>query len=271
MSALSANLLFIGASDIGSVLSMISIDVIENLVLAIRVVYNVQRYKNLVLQTSNLQVEKDQIEHERRFREIEMRIKFMEKNMAEPIYSPLEKPRSIDTGIEADDKNEEEEDIEETEEKITVLKGEALVRMNRSLHLILQFFASEGSEIMSSLWALIMIPCIYASQNKMYFYTFDVLDKENFEIAILFCLADLILETATFTAMVVLIRITTGINVFKVLFAFVKFKRMFWGSLFILCCITIASFSFFVKHYGVDPEFKWEEFEGVSGAIATAT
>ncbi|GMH90993.1 hypothetical protein TrST_g6867 [Triparma strigata] len=250
VSAMSASFLFLGSIEITSVLPMISIDIIENLVLSIRVIYNIQKYKDLKFKASKSSVYN---EHQQKIRTMEIKIELLEKQMCEPVYTPI--VLQSDTDIEADD----DEDVEYAE-KVELLEGEALVCMNQALRLLLNFLASEGSEIMSSFWALVMIPCFNMSQNKKFMYTFDVLSKANFEKAILFCVVDLVLEMLTFISMAIIIRITCDINVFRVLFGFARLRKIHRPMLAICCCITIAAFSFFMKHYGIDPRFKWDEF-----------
>ena len=101
----------------------------------------------------------------------------------------------------------EEAKEEEGRKKAEFLEGEALVTMNSSLRFTLQFFTSEASEILSSLWALMMIPLLYVSQNKKRMYSFEDMDKEHFQKAFMFCFVDLALETVTYVSMVIFVMV----------------------------------------------------------------
>ncbi|GMI17675.1 hypothetical protein TrLO_g10550 [Triparma laevis f. longispina] len=84
-------------------------------------------------------------------------------------------------------------------------------------------------------------------------YSFEDMDKECFQKAFVFCFVDLALETVTYVSMVIFVML-------KVFFAFFKYQKLYWTTLATGCCIAVASFSFFMKHYGIDPLFKWNEF-----------
>ena len=50
------------------------------------------------------------------------------------------------------------------------------------------------------------------------------------------------------------------IEVFGVGITYLNRKNLFLPIISISCTITIASFTFFLKHFGMDPNFEWSEY-----------
>jgi hypothetical protein len=145
--------------------------------------------------------------------------------------------------------------------------GEEQLHLHRACRLLLNFMASEMSEMICSGWAMIMLPVLYYSPNKTYFYTTDELDDAGFKQALTFSAVDFVLEAATFAAMLLVFSLHANINVAAVGVEYVRTKNLFLPILSYGLLVTIVSFAFFFRHNGMDPEFEWDEFEG----NATAT
>jgi len=71
--ALSGNFLFLSASDVSSVLTMISVDVIENLILALRVAFMVQ-------ESRSKSVEREMERKDKRIEALEQNLEWLDKN-----------------------------------------------------------------------------------------------------------------------------------------------------------------------------------------------
>jgi hypothetical protein len=145
--------------------------------------------------------------------------------------------------------------------------GEEQLHLHRACRLLLNFMASEMSEMISSAWCMIMLPLLYYSPSKKYFYTIDELDDAGFKQALTFSSVDFVLEAATFAAMLLVFSLHVNINVAAVGVEYVRTKNLFLPILSLGVVVTTTSFVFFMKHAGMDPEFKWDEFKG----NATAT
>ena len=145
--------------------------------------------------------------------------------------------------------------------------GEEQLHLHRACRLLLNFMASEMSEMVSSAWCMIMLPMLYYSPHKKYMYTIDELDDAGFKQALTFSAVDFVLEAATFAAMLLVFSLHANINVAAVGVEYVRTKNLFLPILGIGVTVMFMSFAFFLKHNGMDPEFKWDEFKG----NATAT
>ncbi|GMH86690.1 hypothetical protein TrVE_jg11902 [Triparma verrucosa] len=140
--------------------------------------------------------------------------------------------------------------------------GEEQLHLHRACRLLLNFMASEMSEMICSVWCMIMLPILYYSSNKKYFYTIDELDDAGFKQALTFSAVDIVLEAATFAFMLVVFALHANIFVAAVGVEYVHRKDLFLSIFGMGVVVTAVSFAFFVKHYGVDPEFKLEKFQG---------
>jgi hypothetical protein len=140
--------------------------------------------------------------------------------------------------------------------------GEEQLHLHRACRLLLNFMASEMSEMISSAWCMIMLPLLYYSPSKKYFYTIDELDDAGFKQALTFSAVDFVLEAATFAAMLLVFSLHANINVAAVGVEYVRTKNLFLPILSFGMVVTLVSFCFFLKHTGMDPEFKWDEFKG---------
>jgi len=65
------------------------------------------------------------------------------------------------------------------------------------------------------------------------------------------------------------VMLQANIKVYGVGVQYLTDKRLFTPVFTIAFTITIVSFVFFIKHYGVDPEFKFDEFTAESTSLTT--
>ncbi|GMI22771.1 hypothetical protein TeGR_g641 [Tetraparma gracilis] len=262
VSAMCGNFLFISASGISSVFSMISVDVMENLFLALRLVFQIQRSRNAT--QARLMREKDA-----KLADIEARQAATEARQA-ATEARLARLENVEVELPVEDgdiagalESQRLLDVDGCEAAI----GEEQLHLHRACRLLLNFMASEMSEMVSSAWCMIMLPMLYYSPHKKYFYTIDELDDAGFKQALTFSAVDFVLEAATFAAMLLVFSLHANINVAAVGVEYVRTKNLFLPILSFGIVVTCVSFAFFQKHNGMDPEFKWDEFEG----NATAT
>ncbi|GMI41159.1 hypothetical protein TrCOL_g2730 [Triparma columacea] len=246
--AMSGNFLFISASNISSVFTMISVDVVENLFLALRLVFKIQRSRNAT--------------QERLTREKDTKLAKIEARLARLENVVVEVPDSEDA-----EASESQRLLDNDDDSREAAIGEEQLHLHRSCRLLLNFMASEMSEMICSGWCMIILPILYYSSNKKYFYTIDELDDAGFKQALTFSAVDFVLEAVTFAAMLVVFALQANINVTAVGVEYVRRKDLFLPILGTGVTITFGSFAFFVKHNGVDPEFKWDQFQGNATAL----
>jgi len=100
-------------------------------------------------------------------------------------------------------------------------------------------------------------------------YTIDEFDDEDFKRSLWISTIDFGLEFATFAVMLLVFSLHANINVYGVGVQHLTVKRLFAPVLTVALTITICSFGFFLKHNGVVPEFKIDEFTAESTSLAT--
>jgi len=119
---------------------------------------------------------------------------------------------------------------------------------------------------------MLLIPAFFRSGNKQYMYTVEGMDEAGFKQAMTFCAVDFSLEVATFLAMTVFIKVNAELDILRILVCYFDHKQVFWQTLWISCCVTIASFAFFMMLYGLDPSFSFDAFDDEGGnANSTVT
>jgi hypothetical protein len=305
--AMCGNWLFLSASGASSVLTMISVDVVENLSIALRVVYMVQTSRNDTNERLGRnngkrldRIERDGRESKRVNREalrkirlenykLRKRVSYLEASLLEleegharddhdefnsderEVDGGRTKPDYGDYGDNGDGDVKKkagtiQEPVQETEEeeswrvKMNQIGSEKLM-IHRAVRLLLAFLASETSEIVSSGWCLIMIPIFYNSPNKGYFYTIDNFTYDDFKKAMSFSALDFALELITFTFMIIIFQFQCGIRVFHIGTNYVDAKKLLLPMISVGVLVTLVSFAFFLKHLGVDPLFKFDEYQ----------
>ena len=117
---------------------------------------------------------------------------------------------------------------------------------------------------------MLLIPAFFRSGNKQYMYTVERMDEAGFKQAMTFCAVDFALEVATFLAMTVFIKVNAELDILRILVCYFEHKQVFWPTLWISCCVAIASFAFFMMHYGLDPSFGFDAFDDVGGNANSA-
>jgi len=258
VSAMAGNFLFLSTSSFWVVFVMIAMDVCENLMLGMRVVYFVFKSRRLApedrvtgaggikrsAQHSVVQV----IESDTCFGRME---RFFVR-----LFELLDFKRDKEVPVELMD------DFDRT--------GQMNICLARAARLLLGFVASETSEMVTSCWSMIMLPLFYYGPNRAYMYTLDVFDDDAFYYAVLYSFTDFLLELITFSIMIYVFSSKLRINVKGVLTSYLDKKKLFLPVLAIGITITIASFTFFLKHFGMDPTFKWTEYQDIGGNMSVA-
>ena len=257
--AMSSNFLFLFASDVSSVFTMIS-DVVENLVIALRVVFMVQASRNANVDRDNKKKDDDISDLKQHLRRLDKNAGLLHKNsgVLRARVARLEMEEAIE-GV----------DLElEIELLLAPANGDG-VASGRAMRLLLAFLASEMSEMLCSAWCMIMLLILYYGPNKQWMYTIDEFDDEDFKRSLWFSTIDFGLEFATFAVMLLVFSLHANINVYGVGFQYLTDKGLFAPVMAIAFTITFTSFAFFVKHYGVDPGFMFDEFTAESTSLVT--
>jgi hypothetical protein len=270
--AMCGNFLFISASNISSVFTMISVDVVENLFLALRLVFKIQRSRNAtqerLTREKDAKLAKIEARLEREVGHVKARLErevgHVKARLARLENVVVEVP---DADTEDTEASESQRLLDNDDDGREAAIGEEQLHLHRACRLLLNFMASEMSEMICSGWCMIMLPILYYSSNKKYFYTIDELDDAGFKQALIFSAVDFVLEAVTFAAMLVVFALQANINVIAVGVEYVRRKDLFLPILGMGVCFTIATFSFSVKHFGMDPEFKWDQFQGNATAL----
>ncbi|GMI27202.1 hypothetical protein TrCOL_g9466 [Triparma columacea] len=270
--AMCGNFLFISASNISSVFTMISVDVVENLFLALRLVFKIQRSRNAtqerLTREKDAKLAKIEARLEREVGHVKARLErevgHVKARLARLENVVVEVP---DADTEDTEASESQRLLDNDDDGREAAIGEEQLHLHRACRLLLNFMASEMSEMICSGWCMIMLPILYYSSNKKYFYTIDELDDAGFKQALIFSAVDFVLEAVTFAAMLVVFALQANINVIAVGVEYVRRKDLFLPILGMGVALTIATFAFFVKHFGMDPEFKWDQFQRNATAL----
>lgn len=244
IAACAANLLFLSAGDAMSVLFMIGIDIIENMTLALRVLYRVHRYRA--------------VEHELRLQRLERQgsTAAAERRAIQRDFEELRLSfRSVHVVTDCGKKNSDDKHIED---KVVLVEEPHISSKNNMLlssavRILLGFVASETSEILSSLWMCIITLLLYFGSNKAFFFTFRDMDDALLYRALLFSGIDAALELLTFIGLSVFLHISADLSVLSVGHAYAQ-KLGLYPTVFIVgVSINFLAVCFFSVHFGVDP------------------
>jgi hypothetical protein len=266
VAAMCGNLLFLSASNVYSVFSMIAVDVIENISLAIRVILLVQKSHDIGL--------------DRKFAQKEEEMRVVKEELR-----GLRDVKSVAIDIVHNWKDRDAIiDISALEESSTLLLegggdvttdaeegGAEALLMHRAMRLLLSFLASEISEIATSLWAMILLPTLYYCSNKQWMYTIDEFTHDDFVKALAYSALDGFLEAVTFVSMLVFVQVTGKLDVFSVGIVYAKRMQIRLPALTASVTIVLATAAFFLKHNGVDPLFDFDVSKFAAAANATNT
>ncbi|GMH90978.1 hypothetical protein TrST_g6864 [Triparma strigata] len=242
VAAMAGNFLFLSTSHWSVVFIMIAVDMTENLVIGLRVVY-------LVLKSRSIAPEEATGEgHEFGVLKAVQASRFLLRmeTILFTVFEFLEPNKHKQVPVELMD------DIDRY--------GQMNIYLARATRLLLSFVASEMSEMVTSCWCIIMLPFYYLGPNKPYMYTIDEFNTESYRNSINYSLTDFALELITCLSMVLIFSKLLRIEVFGVGITYLNRKKLFLPIISISCTITIASFTFFLKHFGMDPNFEWSEY-----------
>jgi hypothetical protein len=262
LAGLSGNFLFLSAAEPESVLSMIFVDVIENMSLAIRVIFRINTYQKAEEKRERAQAV---AKMEAMASTIErLKIVVFENREAAHIAGATDK---ISNGTAVDGAGEETLPLLDE-----AVPDNNAVLLHKAVRLILSFVASETGEILSSFWSMVMLPFLYYGHNKLWFYVIRDMDDAAFWKAFQFSMLDAGLELLSFVILGVFISLTTGLKLLPVGLAYVRNRELHVTILMGSISLPLLAFSFFVVHYGVDPTFQFDyDSESAPLAFANAT
>jgi hypothetical protein len=258
--AMCGSLLFLSASEVDSVLAMISVDLCENMVLAIRVMFLIHEYDkiegerkltNLETKVATVTVEMETVKLEMAAMKMKFQAQLRHRRCSsiteETPHSPLDCQDT--TGNSA-----EEALLLEPEPPL----DDNAIRLHRAVGLLLAFVASEASEIVASTWVMIVTSFIYYGINKQYFYVIKDMDNDAFWKAFSFSALDASLELFAFVVLAVFLQLRTGLAVLPVGLSYIRNKGLHISVVLVSTVIIAVALAFFVIHNGVDPTFKFE-------------
>ena len=107
-----------------------------------------------------------------------------------------------------------------------------------------------------------MLPILYRSKNRKYFYTIEGFDQEQVEKALSYSAIDFALESVTFVTMLIMLHLTAEIRVMPVFVGYVKKRGTFEAAIAVTFPIMVGSFTFFIKHFGCDPTLQFDNLTG---------
>ena len=257
ISAMSANFLFISANSIASVLPMIFVDVIENLFMGMRILYFRMKARTNRIKMQQVKEKKGRVEISKAIDGLRRRLAKLENsgrtgegdnNEVDVKVQSIIDTITTDEGFETDSVGDSEDDGEEGgrgAERVLFYKKKAL-------RLILSLLASEYSEIITSCFALIMLPMLYYSDNRANFFTLDTMSENRLQQSLLYSFVDLLCEATSSFLIMAALTINLEWNVFEIGIGYLGDKRGMGKSIF-LTCVTICgcSFAFFLKIGGV--------------------
>jgi hypothetical protein len=263
---MSANFLFLSAAEADSVLAMISIDLLENMSMAIKVILLVNGHQKTVEEQERAKM-LAMIVHQG------LTIKQHEKTLARQSVMMMRQIARQEIHAHENRKHEGADGSVAVEEEAV---GEAVplmdevdatpeydaaigaVLLHKAVRMILSFAASECAEVAASAWSMIMLWFLYYGFNKQYFYVIQDMDDEAFGKAFRFCMLDAGMQLLGFAALGVYLRINTGLRVLEVALAYVRNQQLHRSILFLSMTISITAFGFFVVHAGIDPTLQFQ-------------
>jgi hypothetical protein len=270
LAGMSGNFLFLSASEPESVLSMIFVDVIENMSLAIQVIFLINAYQKAEEERERAQtVAQSAAKMEAMAALMEAmasRIEKLETREAADVTGVMEQ---VSYGAAVDGPDDETAPLVDD---TAAAPGENVVLLHKAVRLILSFVASESAEIVSSFWSMFMLPLLYFGRNKAWFYVIRDMDDEGFWKGFKFSVLDAGLELLSFVVLGVFISLHTDLKLLPVGLAYVRNRELHVAILMGSIGIPIVAFAFFIVHYGVDPTFQFDyDGEGAPLTFNNAT
>ena len=86
-----------------------------------------------------------------------------------------------------------------------------------------------------------------------------------------FSAIDLGLELFTFLAMLAVFLLLTSLNVYGIGVSYFHTKKLFFPALMLGIGVSILPIAFLLKHLGMDPLMKWDEFQEYHGSEGNGT
>eukprot|EP00619_Florenciella_sp_RCC1007_P002874 CAMPEP_0205917960 /NCGR_PEP_ID=MMETSP1325-20131115/9494_1 /ASSEMBLY_ACC=CAM_ASM_000708 /TAXON_ID=236786 /ORGANISM="Florenciella sp., Strain RCC1007" /LENGTH=289 /DNA_ID=CAMNT_0053285439 /DNA_START=75 /DNA_END=944 /DNA_ORIENTATION=+ len=246
---------------------MILIDMCENMALAVRVVFKVSRYRRISAETRQKR-NMDQVLMQNRVlsrqleelgsaqKELERRISRMERGAVADTGGTVTKRGSIskpegeekaDRGLQCGEETAGQQELEEEDQ------SQIEVDLATAVRTLLTLVASEASEIVASLWVVIMTTIVYHSPNKRHFFVFCEMTPGQLDQALMFSGLDALLELVTFTGMSVFLALSVELQVLPVALCYLRKMHMFADILFVSLCLTGVAVGFLNYFNGLNP------------------
>ncbi|GMI17107.1 hypothetical protein TrLO_g13512 [Triparma laevis f. longispina] len=268
VSGVASSFLFFSCADASSIFTLISVDMLENMSLALKVVGLVQKSSDEALkreggardrqiaelEQEQMHLKRQQERQGRKFSWLHKRVKRLEgeENVSD---------NAGDVSMENDNEGNSETTLlkNENEDKPYLIGKENLL-LSRAARRLLAFFASEFSEMVSACWALILLPFIYLGPNKSFLYTIEDMDDDAFKQAMLFSGIDFAMELITFLVMLLIFHLHLKIHVLTMGIVNLNEKKFLLPLLALCFMVMFGGGCFLIKHFGMDPTFKFDEF-----------
>jgi len=268
VSASCGNLLFLSASDVTSVITMILFDICENMTIAVRVVFKVSRYRRIsaeMKQAHNmdqalmqnralwLQLEELGTAH----KVLERRISGLERGVVTKEGGTVTRRGSV-SNPDGEEKADREmqygeeptgQELELEEEDEPQVEVDLAIAVRTLLGLV----ASEASEIIASLWGVVMTLIVYHSPNKRHFFVICEMTPAQLDQALMFSGLDAFLELVTFVGMSVFLALSVELQVLPVALCYLRKMQMFADVLLAGITLGATAVGFLFYFHGVDP------------------
>lgn len=209
VAAMAGNFLFLSTSDFSVVFVMVFLDVMENLVVGLRVVFLILKSRSIAPERHSAPTQSGRYSTSAVHMEAEDNlVKAMQaspfvlwaEKLLFHVFELLEPKQFTAVPVE----------LMQDEDRTGMMN----IYLARAARLLVKFTASEMSEMLTSWWCIAMLPFYYYGPNKPFMYTIDILDEEAFWDKIIYSLTDFALEIITFTSLVHLFHSHVNITVF---------------------------------------------------------
>mmetsp|Transcript_85379 Transcript_85379/g.241834 ORF Transcript_85379/g.241834 Transcript_85379/m.241834 type:complete len:267 (-) Transcript_85379:176-976(-) len=127
------------------------------------------------------------------------------------------------------------------------------IQLRIAVRSLLTLVASEASEIVSSIWIIIMAVIFYHSPNKHLLFVFDKMTGEQLERALTFSVLDAFLESVTFVTMIVFLALSVELEAATLTLQYIRNMELYTDIFFLGVTISGIGSAFLLMHFGVDP------------------
>jgi len=127
------------------------------------------------------------------------------------------------------------------------------IQLRFAVRSLLTLVASEASEIVSSIWIIIMAVIFYHSPNKHLLFVFDKMTGEQLERALTFSVLDAFLESVTFIVVVMFLALSVDLEAATLALQYIRNTELYTDIFFLGVTISGIGSAFLLMHFGVDP------------------